>query len=666
MDNEVKPMNKVATINASVKNITAPSELRQLNAWLVWRFEDSGRDKPNKVPYYIDGSKRAGEQGAESDRRRLATFDAARSYAASKGFDGIGFALMPEFEITALDFDDCVTGEGVDPMVQSLVAGTYAEYSPSGEGIRAFVRGKLPDRKTQEPPFGFETFSNKGYVTVTGNITEATEILGLDDVVAPMSDEIYTYFQTRFGAANDDDFTSPKEPIGVTLEQFESGLAKLDPSMGYWDWLKIGMSMHYELNGSKEAFDVWDEWSSTSAKYKGTAKTYRHWRSFGGNGGNVVTGAYFVRLANNAGAQLVISTVATAEDFEDLVSKVEQSDTAHQTFRFQPIDAHAFSQGEPPRWLMKRIIPESAIGTLIGQPGTGKSFMAMDMAFAIAQGHEWRGHKVKQGRVVIIAAEGAGGMRKRLQAYAQYHDIDLANVPLQVIPAAPNLVETKEVAQLVAAIKHGGEVALVIVDTFAQTTPGSNENSGEDVGKALANCALLHKHTGAFVLLVHHVGKDESRGARGWSGLKGNVDLEMHVQRKNGDRHLQITKQKDGEDGQKFGFALEVQSVGVDEDGDVIDSCVVVEAELAQESGPRKKRGKNEVKAMAVLADHVPVDGTGVSLDYLAEQLKDELDRGNGQRDNRKAVAKKTLTKLLEEDEHLLYALDGEFVKQLV
>lgn len=657
-------MNKVATINASVKNITAPTELRQLNAWLVWRFEDSGRDKPNKVPYYIDGTKRSGEQGAESDRRRLATFDAARNYAASKGFDGIGFALMPEFGLTALDFDDCVTGEGVDPIVQSLVAGTYAEYSPSGEGIRAFVKGKLPDRKTQEPPFGFETFTNKGYVTVTGNITETVEILGLEDTVAPMTDEVYTYYQTRFGAANDKDFTTPKEPIGVTLAQFESGLAKLDPSMGYWDWLKIGMSMHYELNGSKEAFDAWNEWSSTSPKYKGSAKTYRHWRSFGGNGGNVVTGAFFVRLANNAGANLMVSTIATAEEFEVLVEKAQSEDTADDQSRFKPIDAYAFSQGKPPRWLMKRVLPESAIGTIIGQPSTGKSFLAMDMAFAIAQGNEWRGHKVKQGRVVIVAAEGAGGMRKRLQAYALYHNIDLNSVPLQVIPAAPNLTDAKDVVELTAAIKRGGQVSLIVVDTFAQTTPGSNENSGEDVGKALAHCALLHEHTGAFVLLVHHVGKDENRGARGWSGLRGNVDCELHVMRKNGDRTMRITKQKDGEDGLVFGFDLEVQSVGFDEDGDVIDSCVVIEAEAPAEEAPKKKRGKNSVKAIACLADHVPGDGSGVSLDYLVDQLKDELERGNGQRDNRKAVAKRTLTNIV--DDELLYELRGEHVHRLV
>jgi primase-polymerase (primpol)-like protein len=49
---------------------------------------------------------------------------------------------MPEFGITALDFDNCVDAQGkLPPEIEQIASQTYAEYSPSGKGIRAFVRG---------------------------------------------------------------------------------------------------------------------------------------------------------------------------------------------------------------------------------------------------------------------------------------------------------------------------------------------------------------------------------------------------------------------------------------------------------------------------------------------------------------------------------------------
>jgi putative DNA primase/helicase len=89
----------------------APAELRELQGWLMWRFEQDPNDttgKPLKVPYYADGGKRHGKQGGIDDRGRMTTFAAARDAAAKRGFTGVGLALMPEFGITALDFDNCV------------------------------------------------------------------------------------------------------------------------------------------------------------------------------------------------------------------------------------------------------------------------------------------------------------------------------------------------------------------------------------------------------------------------------------------------------------------------------------------------------------------------------------------------------------------------------
>jgi primase-polymerase (primpol)-like protein len=103
-------MRPVAKLNAHLSSVTCPSELADLQAWLMWREEyREGDDKARKVPYYVNGARRSGKQGAPSDRQALTTFAAARAAAARKGFDGVGLALLPDWGVVALDFDKCIT-----------------------------------------------------------------------------------------------------------------------------------------------------------------------------------------------------------------------------------------------------------------------------------------------------------------------------------------------------------------------------------------------------------------------------------------------------------------------------------------------------------------------------------------------------------------------------
>jgi putative DNA primase/helicase len=136
-------------------HLDSPDVLRKGHAaWLVWRFEpnENPGGKPRKVPYYIAGGRRQGVQGSPEDRARLVTFDAARVAAARQGMDGVGYALLPGCGVVALDFDRCVTDGALHPKVRALLADTYAEYSPSGEGVRAFFAGELGNDKDPATP----------------------------------------------------------------------------------------------------------------------------------------------------------------------------------------------------------------------------------------------------------------------------------------------------------------------------------------------------------------------------------------------------------------------------------------------------------------------------------------------------------------------------------
>jgi len=99
-------------------------------------------------------------------------------------------------------------------------------------------------------------------------------------------------------------------------------------------------------------------------------------------------------------------------------------------------------------------------------------------------------------------------------------------------------------------------------------------------------------------MIVHHSGKDTSRGARGSSSLRGALDteIELEVDEGSGIRTALSTKQRDLEGGAAFSFKLNVAILGTDPDGDDITTCVIEKADETELEDARKKqpKGKNQ------------------------------------------------------------------------
>lgn len=656
-------MSAVPRINPSVAAVEAPAALRSLQGWLVWRYEHhEGEAKPRKVPCYTGGGKRYGVQGRPEDRRQLTTFDAARAAAARRGMDGVGLALLEDFGVVALDFDNCVTDGRLAPEVERIIAETYAEFSPSGRGVRAFMRGNLGNRKdTTSPAFGFETFSTKGFVTFTGNRLPLIDVLGLEDTIAEVSEPVRALCAARFGRVSapvdlgeaDDPLMVPL-PIGLTREQIVDALDVLDPDADHDTWLHVGMGLHHETGG--EGFDYWNDWSAKGSKYPGEEALQRRWDSFGREPGRPVTARYMVKLANEQGAR-VLTDAVSLDDFDDVSGEPEGDKPA---LRFPVTPIGEFARGAPPGWIIKGILPRAELVVLFGASGAGKSFVALDMAAAIAQGREWRGHRTHQGRVVYLAAEGGGGFRNRATAYGMHHGVDLDSLPFGVIVGVPNLLQKADAVDVAKSVVTAQGADVVIVDTFAQVTAGANENAGEDIGRALAHCRGIHRATGAVVVLVHHAGKDASKGARGWSGLRAAADAEIEVTRSPMGRAIRISKQKDGVDGLEFGFELQTVNIGMDDDGDIIDSCVVVEAALpATSKVSTKALGYIERTVVEVINEIAESQTVGIEVEFVIAETVRRLPAPEGGRDTRKQRVRRALAALSEGDESPYFVEDG-------
>lgn len=582
------------------EHLRAPDALRELKGWLVWHWRQKpGSPKPSKMPYYVSGKVRTGTHGSEADRASLVTFEEAKAFAEKNDFAGVGLALMPEFGVTALDFDNCVKDGVIDPRVEELTLGTYAELSPSGNGIRAFVLGVSPDHKDSTPEdgsFGFETFHAKGFVTFTGHVTDLTEMTGMENTVAPMSDAVVAFCGTRFKRAarvRAECVGAGKPTFGMSPEQITELLNKLPDDLHYEDWRNVGMAVHHETEG--EGFDIWHEWSMNSPKYTSQEYCQGRWSSFGVNSSaDYTTMGTILQMIREGGAETGFETAA-ADEFEVLPAPVGGK------FKITSDDDFA-AQESSLKWLVKGFLPKANLGVLFGESGSGKSFAMLDLSAAICRGLEfWNGHRVTKGRVLYVVAEGVSGFRQRIKAYC--HQQAIPRIGMDVIyDITPNLTNVVQITDLIKEVREREPYQLIVMDTFAQVMAGADENNGLDVGNALAQCKRIANRCGAMVLLVHHSGKDASKGSRGHSSIKAACDVEIKVERSNDTRSITTSKMKDGVEGIGYLFRLHTVVLSQDEDGDDITSCIV-EFKGAGQAKPeaKKKTGANELAFLDAL-----------------------------------------------------------------
>ena len=668
-------MENVQRITPFLRDIVAPAPLRDMPFWLCWRLEPfTGEAKPRKVPYYPSGERRHGVQGSPNDVAKLTTFAVARDEAMKRGMEGVGFAHTTGAGVVTLDFDNCVTDGKVRQDVFDLVNMTYAEFSPSGNGIHAIFFGDpeiLKNHKvgTQGDDFAVEAFSSAGFTTFTGRILDHVDVLGYEDKVAPLPALVAEACQKRFGARSQatfdpDDFMAGREPrLGFTVSKMQDLLAVLDPSMGREPWLRIGMALHHETEGDDTGFELWDDWSSNGDTYPTTEALRNQWDGFkGGAGKKLTTMRSVLMMAKEAGYREPDNREAVLAKAEVLLAELPSKSVG----RFGPVPIYDLTLAPPMEWLIKGVLPKAELGVLFGASGSGKTFVALDLAFSIARGKAWRERRTTRGRVVIIAAEGAGGIGKRGEAYARYHDFDLRGVDLHVIPAAPNFLDNDDISEVMAEINNIGPIDVVIIDTFAQVTPGANENTSEDMGRALANLKLVHGATGAMNLVVAHAGKDLSKGVRGWSGLKAAADVQIEVVRhENGEREIILEKMKDGEDGIRWPFRLEVVEIGIDNDGDIITSCVAVPAELQtkveEERLGLKRRGRveNHVLEIMTLFGDQSIVGAVDLIDRAVAALQAPED---GKRDTRRQSVTRAIQALSKEKDGPLRLEGGKII----
>lgn len=198
--------------------------------------------------------------------------------------------------------------------------------------------------------------------------------------------------------------------------------------------------------------------------------------------------------------------------------------------------------------LVAGLLDQGAMSVCYGASNSGKTFWAVTLACHVAAGLPFGDAAVAQGPVLYIAAESSQSAVMRAKAWQQWHRIErlpLAVVQSQVDLHAPGGSIGPLMRDIQQLTKTAGAPVLVIVDTLARAMGSGDENQAVDMGLFVQHCDRIRVETGAHVMLVHHAGKDEAKGARGSSALRAATDTELQVS----EFVLSVTKQRDREGG---------------------------------------------------------------------------------------------------------------------
>jgi hypothetical protein len=265
------------------------------------------------------------------------------------------------------------------------------------------------------------------------------------------------------------------------------------------------------------------------------------------------------------------------------------------------LTAAQLRQLPPTRYVVRGLLPSQGIAAIYGEPGSGKSFLAIDLAHAIAMGRaEWFGFPVQRVPVAYVALEGQGGLAKRICAL-ELHTKQPCDDQLRFWCRDIQLLNengTDLLAfQIISTLSRG---AIVIIDTLNQASPGADENSSQDMGKIIAAAKRLAAAVGGLVILVHHAGKNRALGLRGHSSLLAAMDAVIEVTKEPAGRKWCVTKAKDDSGDVERDFDLVAHIVGQDAFGPIM-SCAVQQTIRPQGVKKARVTGKHQRAALAEL-----------------------------------------------------------------
>ena len=189
-------------------------------------------------------------------------------------------------------------------------------------------------------------------------------------------------------------------------------------------------------------------------------------------------------------------------------------------------DTYAEQPQPPIDYLISDLITNSSLNIFYGEAGSKKTYSALHMAIAVANGKEWLGFTTKKSPVLIIDEEsGEKRLGRRLNEAMKGLECSSTGQLYYISLAGFKLDKREDIRTIESEINNTG-AKLVIFDALADIMDG-DENSKKDVQPIMNNLRKIADNTDCSILLIHHANK--GGGYRGSSAIKASSDLMIQV-----------------------------------------------------------------------------------------------------------------------------------------
>jgi hypothetical protein len=297
-------------------------------------------------------------------------------------------------------------------------------------------------------------------------------------------------------------------------------------------------------------------------------------------------------------------------------------------------------------YLVDDLIPPNSLVSLVGLPGSGKSFLAIELAARVAKtpkiGPEFfGGSAVKHGKAIYFTSEDAEGVQNRTAAWETVHGPVKDNLHLfGRVPPLSSLERTMSfmlaAIESIALSPDGPPIRLIVIDVLRAAIEGE-ENSSDVMGPAMAVASVLSRMTGATVLLVHHSALADPERGRGSSAFTAAQDFIGAVSQSDQGISLKVTKNKSGPAGQMLRWHLRD---GVLHSGGLApqtatrtgEACTLAAGQIIREIASDKVTISRRELSAALSEAHPSLFGSTVNpktvVTRVSRALREAIDRG--------------------------------------